>query len=94
MWCPKSCGGTCPVPTEGNLIWFYATHSTDSLGIDLEASVSLCGRCKAIVKSTDIVLDALRIGQDALDKATALQFKGSLESPCSHNLNANRCVFV
>jgi SET and MYND domain-containing protein len=29
-----------------------------------------------VVSSTDAVLDALRIGQDALDKATSLQFKG------------------
>lgn len=57
-------------------------HFTNSLGLDLEHSVSLCTKCKAIVKSTDAVLDALRIGQDALDKATALQFKGVLEPPC------------
>ncbi|RDB18387.1 Histone-lysine N-methyltransferase ASHR1 [Hypsizygus marmoreus] len=56
IWCPNSCGGTCPAPTEEN-------------------SLSRCTKCKAIVKNTDAILDARRVGQEALDKATALQFQ-------------------
>ena len=32
-----------------------------------------CSKCKSIVKDTDVVLDAVRIGQEALDKAEGLQ---------------------
>lgn len=39
--------------------------------------LSRCSKCKALLKNTDAVIDAVRIGQEALDKATALQFKGS-----------------
>lgn len=35
-----------------------------------------CSQCSTVVKTTDAVLDAVRIGQEALDKATALQFEG------------------
>ncbi|KAI0777740.1 SET domain-containing protein [Trametes elegans] len=56
MWCPKNCGGTCPLPTE-------------------EDSLSRCVNCKAVVTNVDAVLDAVRVGQEALDKATSLQFK-------------------
>lgn len=54
MYCPKSCGGICPVPTE-------------------EDSFSRCIKCKSVVSSTDAVLDALRVGQEGLDKATVVQ---------------------
>ncbi|KAF9819678.1 hypothetical protein IEO21_01943 [Rhodonia placenta] len=54
-WCPKSCGGTCPVPTE-------------------EDPLTRCVKCKAAVSSTDAVLDAIRIGQEALDKAVSIQY--------------------
>ncbi|KAH7907614.1 hypothetical protein BJ138DRAFT_1159733 [Hygrophoropsis aurantiaca] len=54
IWCPKSCGGMCPVPTE-------------------EDSLSQCENCRAAVSSTDTVIDAIRVGQEALDKATLLQ---------------------
>ncbi|KAF9475469.1 SET domain-containing protein [Pholiota conissans] len=54
MWCPKKCGGVCPLPTEEN-------------------SFTRCARCKAPVKDTDAVLDAVRVGQEGLDKAEALQ---------------------
>ncbi|KAI0263133.1 hypothetical protein BC834DRAFT_828026 [Gloeopeniophorella convolvens] len=33
-----------------------------------------CSKCKSAVAATDAVLDALRIGQEALQKATSLQF--------------------
>ncbi|KAJ7466728.1 hypothetical protein B0H11DRAFT_2047522 [Mycena galericulata] len=39
-----------------------------------EDSLSRCGKCKAVLQKTDEVLDAVRIGQQALDKATGLQF--------------------
>ncbi|KAJ7686194.1 SET domain-containing protein [Mycena rosella] len=39
-----------------------------------EDSLSRCTKCKAVLQKTDEVLDALRIGQQALDKVTALQF--------------------
>ncbi|TFY67160.1 hypothetical protein EVG20_g4044 [Dentipellis fragilis] len=38
-----------------------------------EDPLTRCIKCKAVVSSTDSVLDALRVGQEALDKATALQ---------------------
>ncbi|KAI0635233.1 SET domain-containing protein [Trametes polyzona] len=56
LWCPKNCGGTCPLPAE-------------------EDNIARCGKCKAVVTNVDAVLDAVRIGQEALDKATSLQFK-------------------
>jgi len=52
--CPKSCGGTCPVPKDDN-------------------PVSRCSSCKAAIIDPDAVIDAVRIGQEALDKATSLQ---------------------
>ncbi|KAI0826452.1 SET domain-containing protein [Irpex lacteus] len=61
IWCPKSCGGTCPVPFE-------------------EADLVRCTTCKAVVRSTESVLDALRIGQEALSKASTLQFKDPAKS--------------
>ncbi|KAF8268346.1 SET domain-containing protein [Lactarius quietus] len=39
-----------------------------------EDPLTRCVKCKSAVASTDAVLDALRIGQEALQKATALQF--------------------
>ncbi|KAF8960017.1 hypothetical protein BDZ97DRAFT_1355582 [Flammula alnicola] len=61
MWCPKKCGGVCPLPTEEN-------------------SLTRCSRCKAPVKDTDAVLDAIRVGQEALDKAEALQVSNPQKS--------------
>ncbi|KIM40724.1 hypothetical protein M413DRAFT_446114 [Hebeloma cylindrosporum] len=55
MWCPKKCGGICPLPTEQN-------------------SLVRCSKCQAPVRDTDAVLDAVRVGQEGLDKAEALQF--------------------
>ncbi|EGO03364.1 hypothetical protein SERLA73DRAFT_174827 [Serpula lacrymans var. lacrymans S7.3] len=54
MWCPKSCGGKCAVPTEEN-------------------SLTRCEKCQTPVTSPDAVLDVLRVGQEALDKAVALR---------------------
>ncbi|KAI0287197.1 SET domain-containing protein [Russula brevipes] len=39
-----------------------------------EDPLTRCVNCKSAVSSTDAVLDALRIGQEALQKATQLQF--------------------
>ena len=36
-----------------------------------------CVNCKTPVKDTDAVLDAIRVGQEALDKAEALQFSST-----------------
>ncbi|KAF7313995.1 hypothetical protein HMN09_00558000 [Mycena chlorophos] len=55
VWCPKKCGGICPMPTEEN-------------------PLSQCSRCKSVLRDTDAVLDAIRVGQQGLDKATAVQF--------------------
>lgn len=96
MWCPKSCGGTCPIPAEGAnipLVLCPTTHC--SFGHNSADSVSRCTKCKAIAKATDAVLDALRIGQEALDKATALQFKGKLLStPYSCTRDVDRSMLV
>ena len=40
----------------------------------LENSLVRCSRCQAPVRDTDAVLDAVRVGQEGLDKAEALQF--------------------
>lgn len=53
-WCPKACGGTCPLPTEKNRI-------------------SRCANCRAVISDPDAVLDAVRVGQEALDKAASLK---------------------
>jgi len=39
-----------------------------------EDPLTRCVKCKSAVASTDAVLDALRIGEEALQKATSLQF--------------------
>ena len=36
-----------------------------------------CSKCNAIVSLTDAILDGLHVGQEALDKATGLQFRGT-----------------
>ncbi|KAF8805220.1 SET domain-containing protein [Phlegmacium glaucopus] len=61
MWCPKTCGGVCPLPTE-------------------ETSLVRCSKCKTPVRDTDAVLDAIRVGQEALDKAETLQFSNPQKS--------------
>lgn len=58
LWCPKRCGGTCPLPL------------TD----DDEVR---CKKCGVQVSHASKVVDAMRVGQDALDKANALQFSGN-----------------
>ncbi len=43
----------------------------------VENSFTRCSRCKTPLKDTDAVLDAVRVGQEALDKAEALQISGA-----------------
>ncbi|KAF9226289.1 SET domain-containing protein [Gyrodon lividus] len=54
VWCPKSCGGTCPLPNEEN-------------------QLCRCMKCKAVITDPQAVIDAARIGKEALEKATFLQ---------------------
>ncbi|KAL4073526.1 hypothetical protein J3A83DRAFT_4229177 [Scleroderma citrinum] len=54
VWCPKSCGGTCSLPTE-------------------ERRITRCTICGAALTDPDAVIDATRVGQEALDKAMNLQ---------------------
>lgn len=57
------------------------------LQISSENPLTRCMKCGAVVKDTDSVLDAVRIGQEALDKATRLQFSGlSVLSACLSKL--------
>ncbi|KAI0037210.1 SET domain-containing protein [Vararia minispora EC-137] len=65
--CPRSCGGTCPLPTE-------------------EDSPLRCIKCKAAVSTRGAIIDALRVGQEGLDKATALQIS---DTPKALQLTTN-----
>lgn len=51
-----------------------------------EVPLTRCVKCKAAVASTDAVLDALRVGQEALQKATRLQFS---DLPKAQQLTTN-----
>ncbi|KAF5349135.1 hypothetical protein D9756_009440 [Leucocoprinus leucothites] len=51
-----------------------------------ENPLTCCTKCGAVVKDTDAVLDAVRIGQEALDKATRLQFS---DTPKATQLTTN-----
>ncbi|KIK64626.1 hypothetical protein GYMLUDRAFT_160635 [Collybiopsis luxurians FD-317 M1] len=51
-----------------------------------EDSLIRCNKCKSIVKSVDAVLDAARVGQEGLDKATKLQ---NIDPPKSIQLTTN-----
>ncbi|KAJ7624923.1 hypothetical protein FB45DRAFT_1061067 [Roridomyces roridus] len=51
-----------------------------------ENSFSRCAKCKAVLQKTDEVLDAQRIGQQALDKATTLQLS---DPEKAHQLTSN-----
>jgi len=63
------------LPTEG---WYsiYLLLTYNQVTRLSENSLTRCSKCKAPVKDTDAVLDAIRVGQEALDKAEALQFSG------------------
>ena len=55
-----------------------------------ENGLVCCLKCKTPVKDTDAVLDAVRVGQEALDKAEALQFS----STWSPNLHIKMIYFI
>jgi SET and MYND domain-containing protein len=87
VWCPKACGGMCPTPTEGKScpppVLSLADHGflfSSSPFLIVENSLSQCTKCRAVLQKTDEVLDAVRIGQQALDKATLLQFSDPAKS--------------
>jgi hypothetical protein len=42
----------------------------------LENNFTRCARCQSVVSSTEAVLDALRVGQEGLDKANSVQSRG------------------
>ncbi|KAK6971887.1 histone-lysine N-methyltransferase ASHR1 [Favolaschia claudopus] len=71
VWCPKACGGVCPAPTEGKFTRLPRSCTYPHNGT--ENSLSRCTQCLSALQKTDEVLDALRIGQQALDKASLLQ---------------------
>lgn len=61
--------------------WWYATPDTSAsaqiwLGLRVEHALVRCSKCKSVVRSVDAALDALRVGQEGLDKANNLQFEG------------------
>ncbi|KIP05657.1 hypothetical protein PHLGIDRAFT_73889 [Phlebiopsis gigantea 11061_1 CR5-6] len=45
-----------------------------------EENLTRCVKCRAVVSSVDSVLDAVRVGQEALSKATALQFRDPVKA--------------
>ena len=77
MWCPRKCGGVCPLPTES---YWSSLSLFQSFTIYTDCSLVRCVKCKTPVKDTDAVLDAVRVGQEALDKAEALQFSSACSS--------------
>ena len=78
MWCPKHCGGVCPLPSEGIYLCPILRIGCPDELIDSN-TMARCVQCNAIVSSTEEISDGLRIGQEALDKANALQFRGTKE---------------
>lgn len=75
MRCPKACGGMCPTPTEGQFPIGCQINPDSDFTVS-ENDLTRCTKCKAVVSATDAVLDAMRVGQQGLDKATVLQLKG------------------
>ncbi|KIJ28645.1 hypothetical protein M422DRAFT_270046 [Sphaerobolus stellatus SS14] len=68
IMCPSSCGGVCPAP-----------FNIDKAG-KLASSGWCCTSCKAsyAISSIEDIEDKRRLGQDALDKVTKLQFSAEL----------------
>ena len=72
-------------------------HSLDIIITDqlsAECSLVRCVKCKTPVKDTDAVLDAVRVGQEALDKATDLQFSSTLNIRLSHPNGRRKVDFL
>nr|VWO95993.1 Alcohol dehydrogenase 1 [Ganoderma boninense] len=66
LWCPRQCGGICPYPAQDRV--FVMADSEDP------ENVTRCVKCNTIVGDVGAVRDAVRVGQEALDKARSLQF--------------------
>ncbi|KAK1236420.1 hypothetical protein PQX77_000330 [Marasmius sp. AFHP31] len=69
LWCPRKCGGVCPLPVDD---------------VELDAKVSTsCKTCKTAVPTPALeeVLDAVRIGKEGFKKAESLQFIGYATEP-------------
>ena len=75
MFCPNKCGSVCLLPTEGQKKNHRISTDTDFTTGD---TFACCSKCKSAVKDTDAVIDAVRIGQEALDKAEALQIASEI----------------
>jgi len=54
---------------------YRISTDTDSTTVD---TFTCCSKCKSAVKDTDAVIDAVRIGQEALNKAEALQISSEI----------------
>lgn len=70
--CPQK---VCWIQAEGGGLLIVSLRPT-------EDNLFRCVKCGAGVTNVDAVLDAARIGQQALDKATSLQFKGKHGPRC------------
>lgn len=69
----------CSPPPTSSVDWREAMWCPKKCGgvcrVPTEGnSLTRCEKCKAPVKDTDAVLDALRVGQEGLDKAEKVQF--------------------
>ncbi|KAM5533874.1 hypothetical protein V8D89_012414 [Ganoderma adspersum] len=67
LWCSKQCGGICP----------YSAQDSDT---EDPENVTRCVKCNTIVGDMGAVLDAVRVGQEALDKASSLQFSDAAKA--------------
>lgn len=58
------------------LAWLLRAADIVRLKLYAESDIVLCNKCEAALAKTDTVLDALRVGQEALDKAVSIRMKG------------------
>ncbi|KAG5643030.1 hypothetical protein DXG03_001642 [Asterophora parasitica] len=72
---PKSVVAHVPRPPKVNQSIRHTETISSAHGFNREDNFCRCTKCKTVIKDTDPILDAVRIGQEALDKATSLQFK-------------------
>lgn len=54
----------------------FLTINVDLLIALLDDDLCRCSKCGAALTSTEAVVDAIRVGQEAIDKAIAVQFQG------------------
>lgn len=77
IWCPKSCGGVCPAPSDGeNGRRFTCNIGCSYTAFITESETYQCVKCRAVVATPAFIMDALHIGQEALAKATSIQDTG------------------